>query len=111
MGYFSNGSEERDYAARFCDRCHHDAEWQRVSESGTAEEMKAAAPGCPIRALHILHNYKQCDAQNQENGSTEQEVGKAFEGTLSALIPRTKDGLGNERCKMFVESSRVSDEK
>lgn len=38
MAYFSNGSEGREYQARYCDRCHHD----RNSD-------------CYIWALHLIH--------------------------------------------------------
>jgi len=42
---------------------------------------------CPVWAAHLLHNYDECN----NKGSI-----------LHMLIPRSKDGLGNEQCKMFV---------
>jgi len=45
--------------------------------------------GCPIWLLHMLHNYEECNKK---------------ESFLHILIPRSKDGLGNEVCSMFLPS-------
>ena len=42
MGYFSNGTEGRDYEAKYCDRCVHQD------------------TGCPVWLAHLLYNYKEC---------------------------------------------------
>lgn len=41
---------------------------------------------CPVWLLHYLHNYEECNKPDS---------------MLHALIPRSKDGLSNEKCKMF----------
>jgi len=43
-------------------------------------------PGCTVWLAHELHNYEECNNENS---------------ILHLLIPRTKDGLGNEQCTMF----------
>lgn len=75
MGYFSNGSEGMDYEARWCDRCVH----QKGPDGKSA---------CAVWMAHYLRNYKE--ANNEES-------------ILHMLIPRSKNGLDNERCKMFLE--------
>lgn len=79
MGYFSNGAEGMDYQNKWCDRCLHDN-----YEKGVF---------CPVWGLHLMHGY---------TGSPERQA------ALDELIPRTKDGLGNERCKMFVDRGLMS---
>lgn len=74
MGYFSNGSEGEIYRARWCDRCLHDQK-----------------SGCAVYLAHLMFNYDQCKDSKLAD-------------VLSVLIPRTKDGLDNEQCKMFVKS-------
>ena len=74
MGYFSNGTEGMDYEARWCNRCQH--------------EGPPDGPGCVVWLAHILHNYKECNKKDS---------------ILHLLIPRSKDGLSNEQCAMFVE--------
>jgi hypothetical protein len=72
MAYFSNGGEGESYYESYCDKCIH------------------AAPddgGCVVWLLHLLHNYDECNKKDS---------------MLHVLIPRSKDGLSNERCKMFV---------
>lgn len=71
MAYFANGTEGLDYQERYCSRCVHDA-----------NEI------CPVRLLHIIHNYDECNKRDS---------------FLHVLIPRTADGLGNEQCKLFHE--------
>ena len=44
---------------------------------------------CPVWMLHMLHNYDECNKKDS---------------FLHVLIPRSKDGLDNERCTMFVHS-------
>lgn len=73
MGYFSNGCEGADYEEQYCSRCVH----YREDDSG-----------CPVFLAHLLHNYDECNNENS---------------ILHLLIPRKKDGLGNEQCAMFYE--------
>ena len=49
---------------------------------------------CPIWAAHLLHNSD--GANNPEH-------------ILHMLIPRSKGGLGNERCAMFIERKASGD--
>lgn len=51
---------------------------------------------CPIWLAHLIHNYKECNNK---------------ESILHMLIPRSKDGLWNEQCKMFLENKAVPSEK
>lgn len=44
---------------------------------------------CPLWLAHLIHNYKECNNK---------------ESILHMLIPRGKDGLENEQCKMFIEA-------
>lgn len=74
MGYFSNGCEGHDYEDRWCSRCIH-----RGSDDG---------PSCPVWFAHLDLNYEECNNKKS---------------ILHILIPRTKDGLGNEQCRMFIE--------
>lgn len=71
MGYFPNGTAGADYEAQFCDRCIH---------------QDADGEGCAVWLAHMLFNYRDCN----DDGSI-----------LHILIPQTKDGLGNEQCRMF----------
>jgi hypothetical protein len=43
--------------------------------------------GCPIWLAHMIHNYDECNNPKS---------------ILHMLIPRSKDDLGNEKCKMFT---------
>lgn len=45
--------------------------------------------GCAVMLAHLLHNYDECNKKDS---------------ILHLLIPKTKDGLGNEQCTMFVKS-------
>ncbi len=47
--------------------------------------------GCQVWLLHLLHGYDECNKPDSH---------------LHKLIPRTKDGLGNEQCTMFYEESK-----
>lgn len=73
MGYFSNGTESMDYAARWCANCVH--------ADGPADEFR-----CAVWLAHLLRNYEECNDP---------------ESVLHVLIPRRPDGLGNEQCRMF----------
>jgi hypothetical protein len=42
--------------------------------------------GCAVMLAHMLHNYDECNKPDS---------------ILHLLIPRSKDGLGNEKCRMF----------
>jgi len=42
---------------------------------------------CSIWLAHLIHNYEDCN-----NGKS----------ILHLLIPRSKDGLGNDKCTMFI---------
>ncbi len=42
---------------------------------------------CPILIAHSLYNYKDCNNK---------------ESILHILIPRSDDGLTNEKCRMFI---------
>ena len=42
---------------------------------------------CAVWLAHLIHNY----GENNKDDSI-----------LHLLIPRSKDGLGNEQCKMFI---------
>lgn len=75
MGYFSNGTEAECYQANVCDGCVHN----KSPERG----------GCAVWEAHFLHNYEECNKEDS---------------ILNILIPRTKDGIGNETCKMFHAS-------
>lgn len=43
--------------------------------------------GCAVFLAHMLHNYDECNNENS---------------ILHLLIPRSKDQIGNEKCKMFL---------
>lgn len=49
--------------------------------------------GCAVWMAHTLYNYKECNNPDS---------------ILHILIPLTEDGLGNERCTMFVDSGLLS---
>lgn len=72
MGYFSNGTEGMDYEERYCSTCLH-----RGPVNG---------PGCYVWFAHMLH-----PSDGIKTGSI-----------LNLLIPRSKDGLSNERCTMYL---------
>jgi len=80
MGYFSNGTEGISYQDEYCSRCEHDD-----PENGVC---------CPVWGLHLLHNYRECNNKDSY---------------LHVLIPRSKDGCGNERCTMFIERRALGD--
>ncbi len=73
MAYFSNGSAGMEYEAQYCDHCVH--------QNGPDGES-----GCAIWLAHMVANYSECNDEKS---------------VLHILIPRSKDGLGNERCRLF----------
>ena len=73
MGYFSNGTESESYEAKYCNRCVH---------------QKPDDGGCAVFFAHLLYNYEECNKEDS---------------ILHLLIPRKKEGLGNEQCAMFHE--------
>lgn len=74
MGYFPNGDAGDWYEATYCSRCVHDKQ----------------STMCPVMALHMQHNYEECNKPDS---------------FLHFLIPRS--GVENERCRMFVEAKDV----
>ncbi|MUO77659.1 hypothetical protein GOZ78_01925 [Agrobacterium vitis] len=48
--------------------------------------------GCPVMEAHLLFNYRECNNPDS---------------ILNMLIPR--DGIVNQRCKMFIEKKAVGD--
>jgi hypothetical protein len=81
MGYFPNGSAGMDYEERYCDHCLH----QGSDEGGG---------GCWVWMAHMLRNYDDCNNADS---------------ILHMLIPRSADGLDNEKCRMFVEKELFPD--
>ncbi len=81
MGYFSNGTEGDMYNGQYCQNC---VNW-RVNETETE--------GCPVIDLHMYYNYDQC-------GKTDKA--KTIKSFLDFFIPRSKDGLSNAKCEMFL---------
>ena len=75
MGYFSNGTEGAIYEELYCSRCIH---------------QKPNDGGCAVFLAHLLHNYEECDNEDS---------------ILHLLIPRKKDGIGNDQCTMFIEDA------
>lgn len=73
MAYFSNGTEGEMYAEEYCDRCIHGP----LHSDDT----------CAVWDAHLFHNYEECNKKDS---------------ILHELIPRSKDGLGNEQCRMFI---------
>jgi len=82
MAYFPNGTAGDEYSSHYCERCVHDLEPEKTG-------------GCRVLLLHLVHNYDQC---------RDTPEGKLVKGVLDILIPRSKDGLDNEQCTMFVEA-------
>lgn len=75
MGYFSNGTEGRDYQDKYCNNCVHDVNMD-----------------CQLWLAHLT--TKLLD----ENGETS-DAGKV----LNMLLPEAKDGLSNLQCRMFIK--------
>jgi hypothetical protein len=53
-----------------------------------------AKQNCPVWLLHLMHNYDECNKPDS---------------FLHVLIPRSKDGLSNEQCTMYVPNAELSD--
>lgn len=79
MAYFPNGSSSEWYYEEYCAKCVHDQDVDK-------------GQGCTVWLLHLLHNYEECNKPDS---------------FLHVLIPRSKDGLSNERCKMFVPAPSI----
>jgi hypothetical protein len=47
---------------------------------------------CPVWLAHLLHNYDECNRP---------------ESILHLLIPRSKDGLDNDKCLMFIKDKKA----
>ena len=47
---------------------------------------------CVVWLAHLMSNYDECNNPDS---------------LLHILIPRSKDGLGNEQCRMFVEQKEA----
>lgn len=77
MGYFSNGSEGSAYESKYCENCIH---WIADGEGETK--------GCPVWDVHMLYNYSNMNP---------------VKGFLESFIPQSKDGLSNDKCKMFIQ--------
>lgn len=77
MGYFSNSDEGLAFESRWCNRCVHE------ERNGT---------GCHVMLVHLLFAY----------GATPEQ-----EKVLDVLIPRSKDGLSNNQCSMFIDAETV----
>jgi len=45
------------------------------------------ADGCAVLEAHMLYNYQECNNEDS---------------ILHLLIPRSKDGLENSLCRMFI---------
>ena len=73
MGYFSNGTEGMAYEEQWCSRCAH---------------YGVDGCGCAVLNAHMCLNYDECNNKSS---------------VLHLLIPRTENGLGNERCRMFLK--------
>lgn len=50
--------------------------------------------GCAVWTAHMLCNYEECNKENS---------------ILHQLIPRSKDKLSNERCRMFIAKRAMRD--
>lgn len=79
MGYFSNGTEGMDYQSRYCSKCLHD--------NPKTDLM------CPVWQAHMIRNYQDCNDKG---------------AALHMLIPRADDGLGNDKCRMFIDRGLLS---
>ena len=78
MGYYSNGTEGMMYEEQYCDKCLHNQN----------EEF------CAVWSAHIMFNYDYCNVPDDKN-------------PLNVLIPRSKDKLSNEKCRMFITKGKL----
>jgi hypothetical protein len=79
MGYFPNGTAGMDYEERYCSRCVH--------------QGPPDGPGCAVMLAHMLENYNECNNPKS---------------ILHLLIPKSKDGLDNLKCAMFMTTEKRS---
>ncbi len=73
MGYFPNGTSADIFEEEYCSKCVHN---------------KNEHESCSVWVAHEIHNYDECNNKDS---------------ILHILIPRSEDGLGNEKCGMFWE--------
>lgn len=78
MAYFPNGTAGEIYEAQYCNRCVH-------------QDGPDGQSGCAVWLSHLLKNYDDCNNPDS---------------ILHILIPRSKDGLSNEQCSMFLDKER-----
>ena len=83
MGYFSNGTEEMQYTAQYCDRCINWREVPGIPDSS----------GCPIMDLHMQWNYEQQGKRPLE---------RAKKQALDNFIKQREDTFC-DKCRMFLE--------
>ena len=83
MGYFSNGTEEMQYRAEYCDRCIN---WRETKEDSQNW-------GCPIIDLHVEWNNEQ---------NSDLATGTIKRQALQHFIPIKEDTFC-DKCKMFFE--------
>lgn len=82
MGYFSNGTEGDAYEADHCHKCTHYVDGC-----------------CAVLDIHRTYNYDQFP--EHERTADAKRMATALRFVLGLLIPRSKDGIGNDQCKMF----------
>ncbi len=87
MAYFSNGTEAMDYEERYCSKCLH--------------QGPPDGPGCYLWMAHMVHTDEGLKKDGTDNPSS----------ILNLLIPRSKDGLSNEQCRMFLEDPAWNQEE
>ena len=63
-----------------CEGMNYEAEW---CDNCVHQHPKF---GCPIWDVHLLYNYEECNKPDS---------------ILHKLIPRTKNGLWNDKCVFF----------
>lgn len=96
MGYFSNGSEGRDFQETFCRYCVNNGD--EVSDEG-----------CTVWDLHTLYNSDQCKSGLVQIGKYVQVHGPTLAAVLGQLILRTaKHG---QKCMMFRPRPELGQEQ
>jgi hypothetical protein len=81
MAYFPNGTAGECYEAQYCNHCVH--------QNGPDGES-----GCAVWLAHLLYSYRDCNDKDS---------------ILHLLIPRSKDGLSNEQCRLFARKKPSTD--
>lgn len=84
MGYFSNGEEGMLYEEEYCLHCQH---WVFDPETQT--------DGCPVMDMHTWHNREE--ANNKDSA------------LHKWMIPRSSDGVFNEKCLHFRKKAEATD--